>query len=148
MVQVITEDEDVLDNKTKKNMKLVDEKDVMKEIRMLEMFQDTSRVINMLDYEIRTDVSLPLRNDILPAVIEYVMASPSGSLSVPVLLSLRLRIDDPEALSFQTPALIQIIGCVVRMALVAEFDEECGLAVLTRLQMGNTGAQSELWRTN
>ena len=35
----------------------------------------------------------------LPAVIEYVMASPSGSLSVPVLLSLRLRIDDPEALS-------------------------------------------------
>ena len=71
VVQVITEDEDLLDNKTKKNMKLVYEKDVMKEIAMLEMFQDTSRVINMLDYEIRTDVSLPLRNDILPAVIEY-----------------------------------------------------------------------------
>ena len=33
----------------------------------------------------------------LPAVIEYVMVSPSGSLSVPVLLSLRLRIDEPAA---------------------------------------------------
>ena len=27
------------------------------------MFQNTDRVINMLDYEIRSDVSLPLRND-------------------------------------------------------------------------------------
>ena len=71
VVQVITEDEDVLDNKTKKNMKLVDEKDVLKEIGMLEMFQDTNRVINMLDYEIRTDVSLPLRNANLPAVTDY-----------------------------------------------------------------------------
>ena len=33
----------------------------------------------------------------LPAVIEYAMVSPSGSLSVPVLLSLRLTIDEPAA---------------------------------------------------
>ena len=52
-----------MDASIMRKFKIVEEKDIMKEIRILEMFQNTDRVINMLDYEIRSDVSLPLRND-------------------------------------------------------------------------------------
>ena len=54
------ETEQDMDRNVKKNLKIVDEKDIMKEIRILEMFQNCDRVINMLDYEMRSDVSLPL----------------------------------------------------------------------------------------
>ena len=48
--------------------------------------------------EIRPEsVLMEKRPASFPAVIEYVMVSPSGSLSVPVLLSLRLTIEEPAA---------------------------------------------------
>ena len=56
------ETEEDMDRKIKQNLKIVDEEDIMKEIGILEMFKTSERVINMLDYEIRSDVSLPLSN--------------------------------------------------------------------------------------
>ena len=56
------ETEEDLDRNVKKNLKIVDEDDIMKEIAILEIFKNCERVINMLDYEIRSDVSLPLSN--------------------------------------------------------------------------------------
>ena len=63
VVHLLGEGEPEMDASIMRKFKIVEEKDIMKEIRILEMFQNTDRVINMLDYEIRSDVSLPLRND-------------------------------------------------------------------------------------
>ena len=66
VVKIRCEDtEEDMDRNIKKNLKIVDEKDIMKEIHILELFQKCERVINMLDYEMRSDVSLPLSNILL-----------------------------------------------------------------------------------
>ena len=67
VVKLMAEGEEDMDRTLKKNNKIVDEEDIMKEISILEMFQNTPKVINMIDYEIRTDVSLPLCKICLPA---------------------------------------------------------------------------------
>ena len=69
VVQILCEGEEEMDRETKKTKKIVEEEDIMKEIKILEMFQNTERVINMIDYEIRSDVSLPLCKVSLPAKI-------------------------------------------------------------------------------
>ena len=86
VVKIRCEDtEEDMDRNVKKNLKIVEEKDMMKEIRILELFQNCERVINMLDYEMRSDVSLPLSNILICKRNTFI------SITFKLMLSLFLR---------------------------------------------------------
>ena len=60
VVKILDPDEEENENAAKGKGKMVTEDRILKEIGFLEIFRDAKRVCTMLDYEKRSDISLPL----------------------------------------------------------------------------------------